>query len=132
MIGLDTNILVRYFTQDDDAQIEVVNDYIEELCTHHNSIFINTIVLCELIWVLETAYKYKKSQIANVIEQILHTSQFSFQNPEIIMQALMEYKRTAADFSDALIGISNKFAGSTKTLTFDKKASKLTGFELLK
>jgi len=131
MIGLDTNILLRYFTQDDEKQSEIANFYIEEQCSEENQAFINSIVFCELVWVLEVAYKYEKTQIADVLEKILQTSQFVVEDTGAAWNALSSYKKSKADFSDALLAEINKNAGCKKTFTFDKRASKLPEFELL-
>lgn len=71
MIGIDTNILVRYFTQDNLEQAQIVEQVINSYATSPNSLFINNIVMCELIWVLERGYKYSKEAISAVIKQML-------------------------------------------------------------
>ena len=79
MKGLDTNILVRYFVQDDPVQGEKATQFIEKTVAEGETCFINNIVLCELVWVLESAYDYSKEEIADLIEKILRTSMFNFE-----------------------------------------------------
>ena len=130
MIGIDTNILVRYFTQDNLEQAQIVEQVISSYATSPNSLFINNIVMCELIWVLERGYKYSKEAIGAVIKQMLSTEEFAFENQELLWLALSQYTQNKLDFSDALIGEINKEFGCSKTLTFDQAAMKANNFKL--
>ena len=132
MIGLDTNVLVRYLVQDDPAQSKLATKFIEKNCTDSEPGFIGHIVLCELSWVLESNYQQSRDQIANVIEQILQVSQLAIPNTELIWRALSDYRDSNADFSDYLLSRTNQATGCEYTLTFDKKAAKQDLFELLK
>ena len=131
MIGIDTNILVRYITQDDEIQSEIATEFIENYCSNGNKVFINHLVICELVWVLKKCYKLSKPKIINVIQHILQISQFSIETPQIIWQALTDYKKGSADFADYVVGRTNIFNNCEETITFDKKASKSKGFSLL-
>jgi predicted nucleic-acid-binding protein len=79
MIGIDTNILVRYLVQDDERQASVANKILDRV-SDINPAFINNIVMCETVWVLSKAYKFKKTLIIKTIEQILSTSGIEFEN----------------------------------------------------
>jgi len=131
LIGIDTNILVRYITQDDELQSGVATEFIENYCSNGNKIFVNHLVICELVWVLKKCYKLSKPKSINVIEHILQISQFSIENAQVIWQALTDYKRGSADFADYVVGRTNIFNKCDETVTFDKKASKSKGFLLL-
>ncbi len=130
MIGVDTNILVRYFTGDDEEQAQIVEKIIENYANSPNSLFINNIVLCELVWVLERGYKYSKEQVGLVINQMLSTEEFAFEKPELLQLALNQYIQDKLDYSDALIGLINKSSGCLETLTFDQDAAKAGNFKL--
>jgi predicted nucleic-acid-binding protein len=130
MIGVDTNILARYFTQDNLEQAKIVEQIIESYATSPNSLFVNNIVMCELVWVLERGYKYTKEQISEVIKQMLSTEEFAFENQKLLWLALNQYTQNKLDFADALIGELNKEAGCQKTLTFDQAAIKANNFKL--
>ena len=132
MIGLDTNVLVRYFAQDDDAQSKIATEHIEGEYDKEGFCFINHIVLCELAWVLQRSYNVTKKSIIEIIEQVLQTSQFKIQSPEVVWKALQEYRENPADFADYLVGETNKQKTCDYTATFDKKASKSNNFRLLK
>lgn len=127
MIGIDTNILVRYLTRDDEQQSEIAHNYLMNEFTIEPA-FINRIVQCEVVWVLERAYHYSREQIAHALEMIFRTRQFQVEDQEAALTALRLYRQSKADYADALIGVSNKVAGCELTITFDKKASKLDVF----
>ena len=131
MIGLDTNVLVRYLTQDDAVQSAKTNQLIEQTITDGNRFFINQIVLCELVWVLTRAYNYPKSDVVQVIEKILLTRHFEIEDKNTVSQALNYYKTSRADFADCLIGVKNSKNGCETTLSFDKAASSIDTFSSL-
>jgi predicted nucleic-acid-binding protein len=81
--------------------------------------------------VLESAYRYKREQVAETLKLILETRQFSVEKPESARAALKTYRIGKADFSDALLGETNKSYGCETTITFDKKASETDTFQLL-
>jgi len=119
MIGLDTNILVRYLTQDDPGQSRKANAEIEKGLAEGHMFFIADIVLCELVWVLETAYGYDRQEIVPVLENILRTKQFQFENKDLLWKSLADYRNKKGDFADHLIGHADNKAGCSETLTFD-------------
>jgi predicted nucleic-acid-binding protein len=133
MIGIDTNILVRLLVKDDEKQTSLAANYIKNNCVNSKAI-INHVVLCELVWVLESAYKYERVDIVDAIEHILRTKQFLVLEKESVRSALELYENNKLDFSDALIGYINIDSDSNcKTnLTFDKEAAKTDIYTLLK
>jgi len=131
MIGIDTNILVRYLTQDDKVQSEQATKLIDKYAGKSGTIFINNIVICELIWVLERGYKYSKSQVLNVLKEILTTLEFSFDDHKILWTSIIDYEKADADFSDILIGKLNLLNACSQTYSFDVKAAKLSTFTMV-
>lgn len=131
MIGLDTNVLVRYLVQDDPEQARKASSVIARHCTRESPGFINRIVLCELVWVLEDAYGYSKEAIVGVLEKVLRTTQLQIEDLSIAWTALRRYQKGKADFADCLLEMANRQAGCEYTVTFDRQAGKLAGFELL-
>lgn len=119
MQGLDTNVLVRYITQDDPGQAETATRVIEDAADHGQKLMIHPLVLCELVWVLESAYGFAKSDILNVLELILRTSQFEIIDKDIAWKALDSYHNGKGDFADYLLGHAFVQAGADNTLTFD-------------
>jgi len=130
--GLDTNVLVRYLVQDDVKQAKQASRFIETYCTEENPCYIGQVVLCEFAWVLESNYQQARSEIAAVIENLLHVGQLQVANPNVVWRALDDYKKSNVDFPDHLLARYNESAGCDSTVTFDKKASSQPAFELLK
>lgn len=131
MIGLDTNILVRHVVHDDPGQSRKAAQLIARECTRETPGFINRIVLCEVVWVLESAYGCSKGEIAGVLEKVLRTSQFQIEDVQAAWTALRLYQKGKADFADCLLGTVNRQHGCERTVTFDRQAGVLEGFELL-
>ena len=131
MKGLDTNVLVRYLTHDDATQYDKARTYLETHCTTQEPCFINSIVLCELIWVLERAYGYTKDELIGVLEKVLLTKQFEVEHRGVAWVALQDFKKSKADFSDCLLGRLNRQTGCDETATFDKATTDLDGFTVL-
>lgn len=100
MRGLDTNVVVRYLTQDDAEQWAKVGGYFEETAAAGETCLINNIVLCETIWVLKAAYKLSRAELADTIAQLLKTDLFEFENRRIIWDALEQFRQGRADFPD--------------------------------
>jgi len=129
MIGIDTNVLVRYIVQDDPKQSRQASHFIEVIGKEEHSIFVNGIVLCELVWVLESAYEYSQHNIAKVLEKILRTRQFMIYQPEILWRSFHDYRDKNLDFSDSYIAHLNLAHGCKHTVTCDKKALRLKLFK---
>jgi predicted nucleic-acid-binding protein len=132
MIGVDTNILIRYLTQDHPSQSKLVNLLFENSEKHKTPLYINLVTLCEVIWVLESCYEQSKEIIMTTIETMLKTPSLKFEHEGIIGIALLEFITSSADFTDCLIAKYNLKYGCNCTYTFDKNASKIEGFRVLK
>ncbi len=126
MTGIDTNVLVRYITRDHAEQYEAAKRHLESNCSQENPGYVNVIVLCELIWVLTTAYDADREDVARVIDQILRTRQLQVQRRDQVRSALEEYTDSTAGFADCLIGCLNRQAGCDRTITFDQAAARLS------
>lgn len=131
MKGLDTNVLVRYLVQDDLEQWKSSAEYIKKVKANGETCFINNIVLCELVWVLGNSYKLSRGEIIEVLEKILRTSIFDFEDKGTAWWAVQQVKQGKADFSDYLIGRLNQVAGCTETASFDAKLKGAEGFRSL-
>ncbi|MCH7742996.1 MAG: type II toxin-antitoxin system VapC family toxin [Proteobacteria bacterium] len=130
MIGLDTNVIIRYIVQDEPKQARKASKVIEGL-TKEEPGYISFPVLCELVWVLERAYGYEKSVIVQVIQQLLSTAELQVQQPEIVWAALRVFSTSRAGFADYMIVHINQAAGCSQTLTFDRKAADHPLFRVL-
>ncbi|MFQ3168802.1 MAG: putative nucleic-acid-binding protein [Limisphaerales bacterium] len=119
MIGLDTNVLIRYLVQDDPRQAKMATKLIEGKCSKQSPGRISLVVMCELVWVLLGAYRYPKKSVVAALGQLLITAELEVENEEVARLSLDAYRNGAADFADYVIGFSNKKAGCDVTYTFD-------------
>jgi predicted nucleic-acid-binding protein len=131
MIGIDTNLLVRYLTQDDPAQSKKASAVIEKALAGESGVFINHVVLCEVVWVLDRAYGFPRVTLGDLLEKILQGKQFEIEDKPTAWQALNDFKSSKADYADCLIGAKNRKAGCTTTLTLDRATSALSTFSPL-
>lgn len=130
MIGLDTNVLVRYFAQDDEQQSAIANNLIDQL-TSDSPGFISMVTLIELVWVMKSCYQANRDQVIIILNELIHTQELIIENMEAIFPALKLYSSRNADFADCVIESVGKVAGCSHTVTFDKAAASLTGMNLL-
>ncbi|MGC1675947.1 MAG: type II toxin-antitoxin system VapC family toxin [Candidatus Binataceae bacterium] len=131
MKGLDTNLLVRYLVRDDPAQAAAARRFIFQNCTSQDPGFVNRIVICELVWVLESRYRLDRGQIVDALSELLEAEQLLFENEEDLRTAVAQY-REGADLADGLLAAVNRKAGCDYTATFARKAGRLEGFRVLR
>jgi predicted nucleic-acid-binding protein len=121
MIGLDTNVLVRFFTSDDEVMTARSRSILEEAEDQGETVCINEIVLCELLWTLKSSpYRFSREALARVVESILETPLFSVPYRTEVGRALRRFEAGKGDFADYLIGEVNSKIGCDVTLTFDR------------
>jgi predicted nucleic-acid-binding protein len=128
MIGLDTNVIVRLFVDDDPRQVSAARRFVASQCSSDRPGFVNRVALCELIWVLASVHGYRRSAIAGVIEELLVSRDIVLEDHEAARVALRTFRTSNLDFADILIGEVNGARGCEATATFDRKAAKLAGF----
>ena len=133
MIGLDTNVLVRYLTQDDPKQSSLVNKAITKAVDEGELLWISHLTLAETAWVLERAYKISKKELVEIMHTLLQTQELSIERHDIVWHALHDFKKCeAAGFVDCLIARQNNANDCRHTLTFDKDAAReIPFFQLL-
>lgn len=131
MIGIDTNVIIRYLVQDDKAQARRASHLMERELTPQSPGFINLTTLCEIVWVLCRSYKVDKTSQIQILDGLLTTKQLVVEDVAVAWKALRAYEVGNADFSDAIIAQVNAKYGCEKTVTFDKKAGKLECMELM-
>ena len=131
MIAVDTNVLVRLFVADDPEQAALARHLIEEAIGDGTTCYVSTPVLCELEWVLVSRYRVPRPEIAAVMKRLLDNRVFSFEDRNVVLQALAAYRRSRAGFADHLIGAKAQAFGATTTWTFDRALRHCTGFSIL-
>jgi predicted nucleic-acid-binding protein len=120
LTGLDTNVLVRFLTRDDEEQFAKAQKLMRDLQVRGESAYISAIVLAELSWVLSASYGFDRAAIASTVESLLQTVEFTVEDRELVNAALEEFRRGKAQLADSLIGARNRAAGCDLTVTFDR------------
>ena len=134
MIGLDTNVLVRYLAQDDAKQAVLATRLIEKRLTTSNQGFISLVVVAELCWVLSSLYAATMDELVATLEDLLNTPRFFIEKREVLQAAIARLKSANSrktGLADALITEIAAHAGCTITMTFDKTAARAAGMSLL-
>ncbi|HEY1931058.1 MAG TPA: type II toxin-antitoxin system VapC family toxin [Acetobacteraceae bacterium] len=131
MIGLDTNILLRYLMQDDVAQAARAKDLIEQQLSEEEPGFVSVVVMAETAWVLERSYGQTSMDIAAAIERFLQIDAITVEHAQEVFIAVTALRQGRGTFADALIGELGRRAGCTSTMTFDRKALRLPHFAAL-
>ena len=129
MIGLDTNILVRYITQDDAGQSAAAVQVVDSLSSESPG-FLSLVVIAELVWVLQFSYRFKKHEIEHVVDKLLRSKELMVERAEIVSQALRTFRTSRANFADCLIERCGHAAACRYVLTFDREAA-AAGMRLL-
>ena len=130
MIGLDTNVLIRYLTLDDPVQSAKAAEVIDRL-TPKNPGFVSIVATVETVWILDRAYSLTAQEISTAVERLLPVEVLSIENEQQVFTAMVALKQGRGSFSDALIGELGVRAGCARTLTFDQKALRLPSFEIV-
>jgi predicted nucleic-acid-binding protein len=131
MIGLDTNVLLRYLLQDAPKQTRQATLIFDRQLSEQNPGFISLATVLEIVWVLRSLLKQNSSQIASHLENLLAADSLEVQNEQQVFDAAFALKRGTGEFEDALIGALNAWAGCSHTLTFDRKAAQLPHFQAI-
>jgi predicted nucleic-acid-binding protein len=130
MIGLDTNVLVRYIMQDDLKQSPLASRLIESRSVESRG-FVPLVSVVELFWVMSSAYELDRGQLIAALEGLLRTKELVVERAEIVWKALRIFQTANVDFADCLIERSAAAAGCERTMTFDRGAAKNAGMTLL-
>lgn len=125
MIAIDTNVLVRYYVDDDHVQHGKARRFIDA-----NQVIVNNIVVLETFWVLTGVYRLSKAKAVEIFSHLKRLSNIHFENQDVFVRALAMYRDDGCDFADALLGLLNRDYGY-ETASFDRKASRKLGFKLL-
>ena len=130
MIGLDTNVLVRFLVQDDPDQSRLARDLISR-CTAEAPGFICREVLVELVWVLERAYHFPRADVAHALDGILEAEELIVEASEDAATAAWRYRGESAGFADLMIAAAARRAGCETLVTFDRSAARQADVTLL-
>ncbi len=120
MIALDTNVLVRFLVEDNEAQSAAAAALIEEALSREEGLFVSAIVVCETVWVLTTAYRVKKPEVVAILRELFRAKQLVFDSPDNLSRALAAYDAGRGDFADYIIREEARAAGCDSVATFDR------------
>ena len=129
MIGVDTNVLVRIFANDDSRQTESASRLIDQ--SADTGIYVNVVVLAEFARTMRRAYKWDDEWIRQALNRIVRHPALTIQHRESVLEAISKSNTSLHAFADRLIAALNRDAGCRTTLTFDKEAARDSGFEEL-
>jgi predicted nucleic-acid-binding protein len=128
VIGLDTNVLVRFLVEDDAAQTERASNVLQQAIEQDSLCYVSDVVMCEIVWVLETRYKFKRAEIHQGLENFLRSRQLTFSSMHLLSRALDSYGSGRGDFSDYVIREHARHEGCEAVVTFDGDLLKESGF----
>jgi predicted nucleic-acid-binding protein len=128
VIALDTNVLVRFVVEDDPAQTERARACLQRIVDAGSTAFVPDIVLCEIVWVLESSYKLRRPEIVRALSKLLRASHLAFLSPDPLARALEAYEAGRGGFADYLIREQAKAYGCEAVATFDGDLLKEPGF----
>ena len=129
MIGLDTNVLVRFLVEDDEVQTARATALLRRAVEADKPLFISDVVMCEVAWVLGTSYKVPRREIAAVLRRLVGVRHLTFASADVLVRALGAFDAGKGDFADYVIREQAKMAGCTAVATFDGALLKESGFE---
>jgi len=130
MIGLDTNVLVRYIMQDDAAQSAKATALLDALTVDAPG-WLSIVSVIELVWVLGGPYGLDRTQLTDALEALLRTKELRVDHAEIVWKAVRVYRNSKADLADCLIACNAASVGCDHTMTFDRGAAKHAGMSLI-
>jgi predicted nucleic-acid-binding protein len=128
VIGLDTNVLVRYLVEDDLDQSERAAKLIDGAIDENQLLFVSSVVLCEVVWVLQGPYKVSRARVVSLLEALLKVSQLKLESRDVVANAVARFSRGKGDFADYVIHEAAKLAGCSGVATFDKALLREDGF----
>ena len=123
MIGIDTNLLLRFFVEDDEPQFDQARQFVENNLSRDEPGFVSLIVVVELAWALKQVYKLSHEEIANILRAILEADELRVERASLVSRAVENAVAHNVEFSDALITAGNVEAGCTAFVTFDQSFS---------
>lgn len=131
MLGIDTNVLIRFLVGDDADQAAVAQQFIQARCSPEQPAFISVIAAVELFWTLRRTYRFSAEELAATFSGLLRARELLFERPDEVRYAFREFAMNGVDFADALLGAVGEAEGCSTTVTFDQAASRLPMFTLI-
>lgn len=131
MIGVDSNVLVRLFADDDPVQTSRAQRAIASAQARGETVMVNDVVLVETLWTMHSRYRARNADIATLAASLFETAAFTFESRDTVMRALALFGASSADYADCLIVAKNKALGARTTLSFDQAFGNMPDAQLL-
>jgi predicted nucleic-acid-binding protein len=128
VIALDTNVLVRFLVEDDSSQTERARGVLQRAIQSGASCFVSDVVMCEVLWVLERSYKFRREEISQVLGRLLRATHLTFSSTEHLARSLEAYRSGPGGFADYLLREHAQARGCEAVVTFDRDLLKEPGF----
>jgi predicted nucleic-acid-binding protein len=128
VIALDTNVLVRFLVEDDAVQLDRARRLLQETVDSNSFCYVSDVVMCEMVWVLERSYKFRRTEIGEVLGRLMRTRNLAFSSSERLARALAAYDAGRGDFADYLIREHAQASGCEAVATFDSDLLEEPGF----
>lgn len=127
MAAIDTNVLVRLVTRDDESQYKKAQAFVDK----HQPVLVTQLSVLEMVWVLMSRYNLNKERTCQVVQALLDTKELNIQAPAILEAALETWRESKADFADCFILQTVMDASETPLGTFDATLARLEGCKQL-
>jgi predicted nucleic-acid-binding protein len=131
VISLDTNVLLRLWLRDDDAQFQQAAKLLAQHGGEIGAVFLCDVVLAEAVWALRTAYRRARRSIVFALEATLAEPAYAFEDRSVVEAALALYRASAVDFADCLVAAKGVAMGAEFTATFDRNMKGVPGVKIL-
>ncbi len=118
---IDTNLFIRYLTDDDPVKADKVEALLDKAAGGKLKLLTTEMVMAEIVWVLESAYSLKNTDIAPLVRGILATPGLEVINAPLVTRAVELYESTNIDFIDGYIAAVMEQRGITELYSFDRK-----------
>ena len=126
--GVDTNVLLRIFVDDDGVQHRQALELVKGL----GEILVPTVVIIETVWVLRNLFKFPKDRLVQFLNAVLEGGTFVLENREVIELAKFAFAEGKAGFADYVILESARKLGAKEVFTFDREFARTEGVVLVK
>jgi predicted nucleic-acid-binding protein len=120
MLALDTNVLVRFLVEDDEAQSARAAKLVARAVRQGDQLFVADVVLCETVWVLRASYELGRDEIADVLQRLLKAAHLTFADSDALKRSAEAFARGKGDFADYVIREQARAAGCDHVATFDR------------
>ncbi len=131
MIGIDTNILLRLWLNDEPAQNKRIDALLAEHGGTPGSLLVTDVVLAEAVWALRSAFDQNKAEQLLAIRSLLDETAFAFEDRDAVTQAADMFAHDNCGFSDCLVVAKHARHECDFTATFDRGMRKLPRVKLL-